>query len=146
MKIAQVNLANVEEVAVLFDRYRCFYEQESNLSKAITFLTERLRNNESIILAATVQNDYAGFVQLFPVFSSVALKRAYILNDLFVMEKYRRIGVAEQLMEAAFRYADEQDARYITLETAVANVAAQALYEKVGMEMEKMVKHYIRYW
>lgn len=104
------------------------------------------RNNESIILAAKIQNDYAGFVQLFPVFLSVAMKRAYILNDLFVVEKYRRIGVAEQLMEAAFRYAEEQDARYITLETAVANVTAQALYEKVGMEMEKTVKYYIRYW
>lgn len=146
MKIEQVNLANVEEVAVLFDRYRCFYEQESNLSEAITFLTERLRNNESIILAAKIQNDYAGFVQLFPVFSSVAMKRAYILNDLFVVEKYRRKGVAEQLMQAAFRFAEEQDARYVTLETAITNVTAQALYEKVGMKVEETVKHYIRYW
>lgn len=146
LKIEQINLSQIEEIAVLFDGYRQFYQQESDLKGAVTFLTERLQNNESVIFAAKVQDDYAGFVQIFPIFSSVAMKQAYLLNDLFVAENYRRMGVAEQLMEAAFRYAEEQNARYLTLETAVKNVTAQALYEKVGMEVEDTVRHYIRYW
>lgn len=146
MSIQLIKVEDVHQIAPLFDAYRVFYGQESNVSAAEAFLKARLVNKESIILVAIHNGQYAGFTQLYPTFSSIAMKSAFILNDLFVAENFRRMGIAEQLMKAAFQYAKKQDARFITLETGSTNLQAQALYEKMGMIQEESVKHYIHYW
>lgn len=137
---------DLKQVAKLFDEYRTFYNQSSDIQAATQFLEARLLNDESTIFVAKKENKCVGFVQLYPTFSSVAMKRAYILNDLYVTENYRRDGVARMLMEHTFQFAKEHDARFITLETGILNTKAQALYQVMGMEVENTVKHYIYYF
>jgi GNAT superfamily N-acetyltransferase len=60
-----------------------------------------------VILTATDKGSMVGFAQLYPSFSSVLMKRIWILNDLFVEKDFRREGVAKLLMDAAERYARE---------------------------------------
>ena len=146
MEIVQIDLTNVEEVAGLFDSYRVFYNQTSDIIGATNFLKERIRNKESIIFAAKIAGEFVGFTQIYPTFSSVAMKPAFILNDLFVADHCRRSGVAEKLMEEAFEYAKKNNGRFLTLETGFSNTKAQALYEKMGMEDDSDVKHYTYYW
>lgn len=146
MKIKLATVEDVREIAPLFNAYRIFYNQQSNVIEATAFLKKRLENDESIIFVALHEGQHVGFTQLFPTFSSVAMKKAYILNDLYVDGKFRRMGIAEQLMVAAFQYAKENNARFIALETGSSNKQAQALYEKLGMIEEESVKHYIHYW
>lgn len=83
-----------------------------------------LYNQQSIIFAAVVDGEFAGFTQLYPTFSSIAMKKAYILNDLFVMEQYRKNGIAKVLMKEAFAFVKGENARFIALETGAANVKA----------------------
>ena len=137
---------DLKQIAKLFDEYRSFYNQSSDIQAATQFLEARLLNDESIIFVAKRENKCVGFVQLYPTFSSVAMKRAYILNDLYVTENYRRDGVARMLMEQTFQFAKKHDARFITLETGILNTRAQALYEEMGMEIENTVKHYTYYF
>src|ERR1051325_5098276 len=86
----------------LFDAYRVFYEQPSDLNIARTFLKERLQLRESVILLAfSISGEGLGFVQLYPFFSSVSAKRIWVLNDLFVTEKARGTGLSRVLMDAA---------------------------------------------
>ena len=146
MEIQQLTEETVIHISPLFNAYRMFYEQESNMEAATDFIKERLQNKESIIFAAKIDNHYVGFTQLYPTFSSVAMKRAFILNDLFVIEGYRKNGVAKALMDTAFQFAIHQGARFITLETGANNTKAQALYEKMGMTIDNDVKHYVYYW
>ena len=146
LEIQLLSEEKVIHIAPLFDAYRTFYKQESDIVEATHFLQERVRNKESIILAAKIKNGYVGFIQLYPTFSSVAMKRAFILNDLYVDERFRRQGVANELMKAAFQFAVDNGARFITLETGTNNIKAQALYEKMGMVTENDVKHYMYYW
>lgn len=146
MNIERIGIEQVAQVAHLFNEYRVFYAQDSDVKGAEQFLTARLVNSESIIFAAKLDGRYVGFTQLYPTFSSVAMKKAYILNDLYVCPQARRRGVAEQLMHVAFDYAKEQNARFLKLETVVTNLNAQALYEKMGMVIEAEMKNYITYW
>ena len=69
--------------------YRVFYEQKSDIHAARVFLEERLRKEESIIFIAKAGLDSVGFVQLYPAFSSVSMRKSWILNDLFVSETHR---------------------------------------------------------
>lgn len=146
LEIIQITEKEISHIASLFDAYRVFYEQKSNVEAAKDFVLARVQNHESILFAAIIKNEFVGFTQLYPTFSSVAMKKAFILNDLFVAENHRKKGVAQALMNHAFKFAANQDARFIALETGANNQKAQVLYEKMNMVIENDVKHYIHYW
>ena len=78
-----------------------------------------------------------GFTQLFPSFSSVSLKRLWILNDLFVTPNARRAGVAKALLERARQYALDTRAKALVLSTEVDNKSAQRLYEALGWRRDE---------
>lgn len=64
------------------------------------------------------------------------LARLLVLNDLFVAEGARRMGVARALMDGAAELARDRGCRGLMLETAEDNTAAQALYDKLGWERQ----------
>ncbi len=119
-------------LAPLFDNYRQFYNKQSDIPAAEVFLAERLSNKESEIFYARKNNEQLGFVQLYPSFSSIALKRIWILNDLFVLPEARRHGIAKNLLVYCAEFAKATQARGLTLKTGIDNTAAQALYESLG--------------
>ncbi|MBO9574247.1 MAG: GNAT family N-acetyltransferase [Sphingobium sp.] len=133
MTIRRATLADLDALAVLFDAYRVFYKQPSDLGGARTFLSERFERNESVIFIAADDSGHPlGFTQLYPSFTSAGMKRIYILNDLFVAEGNRRQGIATTLLEAAAQFARESGAARLALSTAFDNAAAQSVYEAHG--------------
>ena len=134
--IRQAILADIEALAVLFDGYRQFYGQESNLAAAEKFLLDRFNHAESVLFIAHEGSNPIGFAQLYPSFSSVSLGRIYILNDLFVNELGRRKGVGSQLISAVVDFAKTVGAIRLALSTALTNTTAQALYEAKGWERD----------
>lgn len=145
MKIEQVTGNTIHSALSLFGAYRQFYNQPEDKQAAQQFLEERVSKNESVIFVAKINGEPAGFVQLYPTFSSVALQRAFILNDLYVDERFRQQGVGRSLIEKCYTYCVERKARYVTLETAKDNHQAQKLYEQMGMQQEEML-HFFKYW
>lgn len=142
--ISRANVDDLDDLAVLFDRYRFFYKQPSDPVLARAFIEERLRREESTIFVARDVNSHAalGFTQLYPMFSSVGARRIWVLNDLFVTADARRRGVARELMAAARAFAAATGALRLVLETAEDNPAAQALYESLGYVREHGTRHY----
>ncbi|MBM7694195.1 ribosomal protein S18 acetylase RimI-like enzyme [Peribacillus deserti] len=136
MKIYQATINDLDGISEIFNLYRVFYEQPSDLKAARAFITERLINRDSIIFTAVKEGRYAGFTQLYPSFSSVSMKRSLILNDLYVHENARKLGVGKQLLDAAKEYAIKSGAKGLSLQTANENTSAQSLYEKYGYQQE----------
>lgn len=143
MTIDPVRKEQLAELAVLFNQYRIFYRQSSDLKAAKQFVEERFQRQDSVILVAKESDRLIGFVQLYPSFSSVALKRIWILNDLFVAESARRRGVAQRLMIAAERHARLTSAARIILSTQITNTIAQKLYESRGCIKDTEFIHYV---
>ena len=133
---------HVEDLAVLFDQYRVFYKQSSDIAGARRFLEERFQKNDSVVLIAINNSEVVGFTQLYPSFSSVSMNRIWILNDLFVKESYRRKGVAKLLMKAVENHAQQTKAVRVVLSTQVSNISAQALYESLEYVKDKEFYHY----
>jgi len=129
--------ADAGDVAPLFDAYRQFYGQPSDVEAARRFLFARLSKDESVLFLARLEAKVVGFVNLYPVFSSVKLTRQWILNDLFVAPEARKLGVGRALMERARQLAEATQANGLTLETAIDNYAAQKLYESLGWKRGK---------
>ena len=142
MQIIQAGTEHVAQVAPLFDAYRQFYRQPTDLAGAAAFLRERTEHNESVVFLALLDGAAVGFTQLYPCFSSTSMKRLWILNDLFVTPEARRRGVARALMERARQFALQTSAESLALETAVDNHNAQRLYEQLGWIRDE---EYFRY-
>ena len=140
--VRQAVLADLDALAPLFDQYRQFYRQASDMDAARAFLRERFNHGESVVFLAHEGTSLLGFTQLYPSFSSVSIARAFILNDLFVAEAGRRRGVAKALLAAAAGYAKALDARFMTLQTTRDNEQAQALYEQTGWKRDSTYLEY----
>ncbi len=132
VSIQRAGPADLDDLARLFDAYRRFYAQPSNPVRAREWLRERLRFGESVVLVARRHGGVAGFTQLYPMYSSVRMARTWILNDLYVDPASRRNGVGHALLEAATRFARDDGAAGISLETSRDNEAARALYRAAG--------------
>lgn len=82
-----------------------------------------------------------GFVQLYPSFSSVRMRPIWVLNDLFVAEPARRLGVGRLLMDAATTHARATGAARLALSTAKTNLAARSLYLSLGYHLDEEFDH-----
>lgn len=137
VQVLRATTDDIETIAPLFDAYRQFYRQASDLDGARAFLAERLERGESVVFFALLEDGTpAGFTQLYPIFSSTAMQRAWLLNDLFVAPAARRAGAGRALLERAHAFARETQARELMLQTAVDNFPAQRLYESLGWQRD----------
>jgi ribosomal protein S18 acetylase RimI-like enzyme len=142
--VREARPGDADLVAPLFDAYRQFYEQPSDLALARSFIAARLQAGESVVFFAERDGRPVGFVQLYPLFSSTAARprRLWLLNDLYVAPEARGSGVARALMLRARRLAEETDAVGLELATAQTNVAAQRLYESLGWRRDEKFPRY----
>lgn len=142
LSVTQATERDLAQVTALFDGYRQFYGQSSDLPAATEFIGERLARRESTILLARRDDQAVGFTQLYPSFSSVSMRPILILNDLFVREDARQAGVAHALMAAAEDLGRQQNCRRLCLCTEVTNTIAQSLYESRGWSRDEQYYHY----
>ncbi len=141
--VRRANLADVPAVAPLFDAYRQFYGQLSDLGLATCFLAERLEKDESVLfLALNVSGVVVGFCQMYPSFCSVIAKPIVVLYDLFVVPTTRQSGAGRALMQAAEAFAISHRYARLDLTTARTNLTAQALYESEGWSRDDVFLAY----
>jgi ribosomal protein S18 acetylase RimI-like enzyme len=140
--IVRADLEHLEVLAPLFDAYRVFYEQEPDLQGAAAYLQRRLSNLDSVIFLALDGDLGLGFCQLYPSFSSLGMRRIWILYDLYVVPEARRSGIGRALMERAREFGQVSGASRLELSTARDNRGAQALYESLGYARDEEFYYY----
>ena len=141
MTIIKAHIEHLNQIVSLFDAYREFYKQPSDKNAAKKFLFERLKNKESIIFLALVDNEAVGFTQLYSSFSSVSMLPIYILNDLYVKEAYRKQGIGVALLNKAKQLCREQNHKGLGLQTETTN-PVQYLYESLGWKKDPDLQYF----
>ena len=143
MEIRQYRTQDLDELARLFNDYRVFYEQPSDVALARRYIEQRTGAGDSVIfVGAEDDGALAGFCQLYPSFCSVEAAPIYVLYDLFVSPTHRRLGVGAQLLKAAAAHAKAEGKVRMDLTTAKDNVKAQALYESLGWKRDEVFYAY----
>lgn len=141
LRIVRATSKDIDPAARLFDAYRQFYGERTDLAAARRFLRERLSAGESIVFLARQDGETVGFAQLYPTFSSTRLGPVWILNDLFVTPGARRHGIGSRLLEECERLVKRTRARGEWLETAIDN-PAQRLYAGRGWTLDREFLHF----
>ncbi len=101
-----------------------------------SMFVQELRANNRHYICAHLGEGVVGFGGLI-----VITGEGHIAN-LGVHEDFRRLGIATQLLLDLVAAAVEMDCRALTLEVAVSNHAAQALYSRFGFVPAGVRKNY----
>jgi len=143
IKITKASPNDLPVLASLFDRYRIFYKEKSDIKTAMAFLSGRIANNDAqLFVCWNSTGMIVGFMQLYPLFSSTAMKKLWLLNDLFVHEDFRGMGYSMALIDKAKALCSETGAHGIILETAKDNTAGNRLYPKMGFMRDTAHNYY----
>ncbi|NQZ33301.1 MAG: GNAT family N-acetyltransferase [Oceanospirillaceae bacterium] len=134
MKIIQCTHSYLDLLVELVEDYRVFCGFARSLEASKAFLQKLISSQESVIFIAidTETDKLMGFVNLYPSYSTLALQRIWILNDLGVSSVFRGKGVAKALIEKVQAFAKESGAIRIELKTGSENITAQGLYKSLN--------------
>ncbi len=123
--------------------YREFYHREP-VSKEVlvSFIQERMKNNEVVILLAYLGDKAVGVAQLYWGYSTLSLGKFWALYDLYIDKAHRGQGLGIALLEACKSFAIQDSGFKLELKTEHDNLAAQSLYEKFGFVKDEVYLHY----
>ena len=131
MKIIKATTIHLGDLVPLFDGYRVFYRQASNIKDVRVFLNERLTKQDSVIYIAYIDDIAVGFTQLYFLFSSVSMKPMYLLNDLYIDSNFRNKNIGKALIHKAKALCIEKGYKGLSIQTEKTN-PAQHLYQREG--------------
>jgi len=131
--IKQATLNDIDDIAQLLTAYRDYHgEAQKDIQSIINFVSDRIKHNEVMLFLAYCRDKAIGVAQLYPLYSTLSLRKVWILYDLFVDETYRGMGVGKALLERCKNFAISDGACRLELKTDYDNHAARNLYEHFG--------------
>ena len=131
MEYVLMNSDHVAQVAQL--EKECFHDPWSENS-----IASELRNPLSLWLVAVDGQQVAGYVG-----SQSVMGEADMMN-IAVSSKFRRMGIAQELVERLVKLLREKDVYSLTLEVRASNEPAKALYGKMGFQQVGRRPNYYR--
>ncbi|TGV01701.1 GNAT family N-acetyltransferase [Flavivirga rizhaonensis] len=131
MIIIRATIEHLNDLVPLFDGYRIFDRQASDLNSVKEFLKERLTKQDSVIYMAYINDTPVGFTQLYFLFSSVSMKPMYLLNDLYIDSNYRSQNIGTTLINKAKKLCEKKEYKGLLIQTENTN-PAQHLYQRLG--------------
>lgn len=116
-----------------------FYQKPEPENTDLKYLIRHLIDHPEagVQFVAVKDGLMVGFATLYFTFSTLQVKKAAILNDLFVTEAARGMKAGEQLFNTCLTFIRKNDFAHMTWETAKDNLVAQALYNKMGGELSE---------
>ena len=140
--VRQAVIGDLPRVVGLFDAYRRYFGQQSDPEGCAAFLFDRFEHLESVMFLAEEGETVRGFAHLYPSFSSLTLQRVWILNDFFVSDGFRHLGIGVALFAAVRLYAEATLAKGIELTVEHANVPGWKFWEKQGFALDTEFRTY----
>ena len=131
MDYVLMNADHVPQVAQL--EKECFHDPWSENS-----IASELKNPLSLWLVAVDGQQVAGYVG-----SQSVMGEADMMN-IAVSAKFRRMGIAQELVERLVALLREKDVCSLTLEVRASNEPAKALYGKLGFSQVGRRPNYYR--
>ena len=143
MRIIPASLEHLDQLTPMFIRYRELYGAMPQPEISKTFLSERIKQQQAIILLAVEEDLLLGFCLVYPSFSSVSLRPIWIINDLYVSEEARGKQIAQQLLKQVNEQAQAADILRLRVSIHASNDIAQRLYESANFLEDQHFRNYI---
>jgi GNAT superfamily N-acetyltransferase len=144
VSISRVALADLDDLLPLVRGYCEFYEvapTDEDLRALSRALIEDPEHEGLQLLARDSEGRAVGFATVYWSWSTTAACRIGVMNDLFVSESARGLGLADRLIEACRGECARRGARHLAWQTAPDNLRAQAVYDRVGATRQQWIDY-----
>ena len=111
---------------------------EHTRSRLVPELRSRAACSHVFLAVDERAGEFVGLVICFEGFSTFACRPLLNVHDVFVDERYRGMGVAAMLLQAAERTARALGMCKLTLKVLSGNEAAKRAYRKFGFEAYRL--------
>jgi GNAT superfamily N-acetyltransferase len=136
--------ADLPALVPLLRAYCDFYEMsppDSGLEEMARAVIAAPEDQAYLLVAEDDPGDIVGFAACAWKWSSLRGARIVVLDDLFVADRSRGQGFADQLIAATADVARRHGAAVVTWLTAPDNHRAQAVYNRVGGHSEPFLEY-----
>lgn len=118
MEVIHCTNAHIDILSKLFNEYRIFYQQPSDVTSCRAFILQNLQQHRSkIFLLLDDQGQSFGFSQLYPSVCSISMRPYYYLSDLYIIQCARKKGYGRYLMKHISDHFTNQGVQRLTLDT-----------------------------
>ena len=144
--IERVQTGDLTDLLPLLRAYCDFYavapSDAALLDLARSLIDDPAREGVQLI-ARDSRGRAAGFVTIFWSWSTTGACRIGVMNDLYVTQSARGQGLAERLIVACRDECARRGARRLTWQTAIDNVRAQTVYDRIGATRETWIDYWL---
>jgi GNAT superfamily N-acetyltransferase len=127
---------DLAELLPLMRAYCDFYgvspADDALLAMSRALIADPEREGLQLIARDEAGGEAIGFATIFWSWSTTSAARIGAMNDLYVAPAGRGTGVADELIRACVERCRERGAVRLEWQTALDNVRAQAVYDRVG--------------
>ncbi len=144
--IERVAAHDVGDLLALMRAYCDFYEvapTDDDLRALTAALIADPQREGLQLIARDPDGRPSGFATLYWSWSTTDAARIGVMNDLFVAEDARGHGLARRLIEACRSETARRGARRLTWQTALDNLRAQSVYERIGATREQWLDYWL---
>jgi ribosomal protein S18 acetylase RimI-like enzyme len=122
------------ETHYAFDQHRFMAPTAGTAEGYAWFLRSQMKDDDAVIFVAERAGVIVGYVYagLEPASWKELREPAGFIHDVIVDDSSRRLGIAQLLLEAAFKWLQDHGAPRVMLWTAEQNTGAQRLFSSVG--------------
>jgi GNAT superfamily N-acetyltransferase len=144
--VAPISTEQLEGLLPLIADYQRFYgvEEVDERRNRVFFARFVAPSEDGMLLGAWQADELAGYACLYWHFTSLVPAETVLMNDLYVVERFRSQGVGRALIEASAAVARERGAHRLEWATQPSNVTAQRLYDSTGAERVEWVEYELR--
>ena len=128
--IKSVNIDDELLINEIQNNFNEVYKQKNELKN------EFINNPYTKVLVFIENNKVIGFIHINEIYDR------YEINNIFVLDEYRKKGIASQLMDNIIKLGKDTGIINITLEVRKDNVNAINLYKKYGFVEKAIRKNY----
>lgn len=140
--IIEAAMDDLETLAELFDQYRVSYHEPGDLRGSRSFILDRLNKKDSAIFISVNGDRIIGFVQLYPLFSSLRMKRVWLLNDLYIIPPFRRQGYSRALIKRCKEFCRETEAAGMLFRSAPTDFIMHHICPSSGFRLDDDNREY----
>jgi GNAT superfamily N-acetyltransferase len=146
VRIEPVAARQLDPLLPLIAAYQRFYEvEEIDTERNRSYFSRFTEpSEEGLLLGAWIEDDPVGFACLYWHKSSLSAGDTVLMNDLYVEEGQRGLGVGRKLIEASAKVTRERGVEILEWATAPDNERAQRLYDSFGAERSEWVEYSLR--
>jgi len=138
VKIRPLTPADRAEWETLWRDYLEFYQSELDPAQ-FDYTFQRLSQNDYPDMfgyVAEYQGKLVGLVNCINHDHGWHMRQVVYLQDLFVDDSARKLGIGQKLIEAVYDYADQNNKANVYWTTKTSNHTARKLYDRIGTQTE----------